>query len=433
MSASGDSPMKPVSLPRRLFLGLYVAPTPEGLIIQGLDPDAPIASTVLQPMDRLMAVNGKRITEAVDLFIWQKDLKPGEEVHLQVERQGRQISVSFFPSSAALEEPEEGNVNEYGEFSNHKIRLRSLFTYPSGKDGRKNQSLPGILILPGLGGVPCDQPNLVHLVRDLAQTLAREGALVMRYDQRGVGDSEGEMYAEVDFLTEVADAGMALEALAHHPRCHPRDLRLIGLGLGGVMIPLVAAGKPRVKRVCLWGSLARSWISYALDNFLVQARMRRTPKEQIIPLQNLCCLLWGLLAATDMTGEDLLQSFPALKDFGLTGKYFNAKIISFWRQLARTNIEAAYEKCAFRILALRGEHDALSNQQDIHSILKAAKEAGLRVKGLTIPGIDHFGSAGNSMMDCYTRLLQGRIVYQPDRLLKPMAEWLLETSIHSHV
>jgi hypothetical protein len=156
--------------------------------------------------------------------------------------------------------------------------------------------------------------------------------------------------------------------------------------------------------------------------------MRRTPKEQIIPLHNLCCLLWGLLAATDMSGDALLQSFPALKDFGLTAKYFNAKVIPFWRQLARTNIEAAYEKCVFRILALRGEHDVLSQPQDIHSILKAAKDAGLRAKGLTIPGLDHFGNAGNSMMDCYTRLLQGRIVYQPDRLLKPMAEWLLETS-----
>jgi len=425
MSSENNLSIKSLSLRRRILLGLYLMPTPEGMVIQNLDPKAPVAETDLRPGDRLKSADGKKIGDAVTLLSWQRNLQQGQEVRLQVNRQEQEVSVAFYPEPVPLEEAEKANRNEYTDFTINDVRLRSLFTYSSTADDQKDQLLPGVLILPGLGGMPCDHQGPGGLTRDIAQRLAQQGALVMRYDQRGAGDSEGNIYADIDFLTEVEDAKEALEVLFKHPRCNSKNLHLFGLSMGGAIIPLVAGGNPRVKRVCMWGSLARPWVNYALENSFVQAKLRRFPKDQVVNVQNLCSLLWGLVAVTEMNGEDLLKNFPFFKELGLTEKYLNTKTLAFWRQLARTDIKKAYEKCAFRLLALRGEYDALSHEQDLQSIVDASQEAGLKAAVKTISGLDHFCNAGSSMSDCFDRLLQGRLSYHPEPLLNLVTDWIL--------
>lgn len=426
MSSENNLSINSLALRRRTLLGLYLMPTREGIVIQNVDPTAPVAETDLRPGDRLKSVDGNKIGDTVTLLDWQRNLQQGQEVRLMVDRQEQEVCVSFYPGPVPLEEAEGTNRNEYTDFTIDGVRLRSLFTYSSTADAGKDQSLPGVLILPGLGGIPCDHPGPGGMIRDIAQRLAQQGALVMRYDQRGAGDSEGSIYADIDFLTEVEDAKKALEVLSKHPRCNSKNLHLVGLSLGGLIIPLAAGGNPQVKRVCMWGSLARPWVNYALENSFVQAKLRRFPKDQVVNIQNLCSLLLGLVAVTEMSGEDLLKNFPAFKELGLTEKYLNTKVLSFWRQLSRTNIKKAYEKCAFRLLALRGEYDALSHEQDLQSIVNAAQEAGLKAARKTISGLDHFCNAGSSMPDCFNRLLQGRLSYQPEPLLDLITDWLLK-------
>ena len=416
MSLSNEDVKVLTSLSRRVLLGLYLIPSPQGVMIQNIDPSSPVSKTTLQIGDCLKSINGQTITDPTVLLFQQREIKEGEEVCLKVDQKGQEIEVSFIPGLVPFEKPAKENINEYNDFSIEGICFRSIFTYS--KDLKKEkQNLPAILLLPGLGGVPCDQPGVVNLLWDISQRLAQKGALVMRFDQRGSGDSQGDLYGNIDFFTEIADAQKALEILSSHPLSNQKDLRLVGISLGGIVAPLIAKGDPRVRHITLWGGTARPWVNYALENVLIQAKLRKAPKEQLMKIHNLSCLLWGLLSATDMEGEDLLKGFPILRELGLNEKYYNVKILAFWRQLARLNIAEVYEQGVFRLLALRGEFDALSSSGDLQSILKAAEEAGLKAEGKKIFGVDHFCNKGNSMKDCFMRVLQGRIIYEPQHLL----------------
>ena len=51
--SDNNSFIKSSSLRRRILLGLYLTPKPEGMVIQNIDPAAPAAKTDLQPGDRM--------------------------------------------------------------------------------------------------------------------------------------------------------------------------------------------------------------------------------------------------------------------------------------------------------------------------------------------------------------------------------------------
>ncbi len=147
-------------------------------------------------------------------------------------------------ASCPLEELEGIGVG-YGELATGGVRLRTIAT-------RVPEPRAVILALPDLA---CESIEAESPIAELAHGWARAGFDTLRFDRRGVGDSEGGPCGSLDFTTELADAAGAL-ALAR-PRAREREVPLVvfGHGAGGV-IAASLAGEHHVHGIITYGTPA---------------------------------------------------------------------------------------------------------------------------------------------------------------------------------
>lgn len=99
-----------------------------------------------------------------------------------------------------------------------------------------------VLCHPQPAGSSMDDP----LLRRLAADLATAGLIVLRFNFRGVGASEGE---QTDGRLEPLDIAGAIECARSQPNANPEKLCLIGHAFGAYMALAYAAHDPRVKTV----------------------------------------------------------------------------------------------------------------------------------------------------------------------------------------
>ncbi|MGH7469053.1 MAG: alpha/beta hydrolase family protein [Longimicrobiales bacterium] len=128
--------------------------------------------------------------------------------------------------------------------------LAGTLTMPSAP-GRR---VPAVVTVTGSG--PQDRDEYISLVagyrpfRQVADTLARRGIAVLRYDDRGTGESTGDFGAatSADFADDVRAAIAWLRA---RPDIDPAKIVVLGHSEGGLIAPLVAASDPRLAGIVL--------------------------------------------------------------------------------------------------------------------------------------------------------------------------------------
>lgn len=120
------------------------------------------------------------------------------------------------------------------------IKLAGTFTRPKEKGQH-----PAVVLISGSGPQDRDETIMGHkpfLV--LADYLTRQGLAVLRYDDRGFGQSQGNFTAATtqDFAS---DAAAAVDYLQYRPDVQANQIGLLGHSEGGIIAPLVAQeGKP---------------------------------------------------------------------------------------------------------------------------------------------------------------------------------------------
>lgn len=120
-------------------------------------------------------------------------------------------------------------------------KLAATLTIPPG-----NGPFPAVVLITGSGPQDRDESLMGHkpfLV--LADYLTRHGIVVLRADDRGVGESTGDFSAATtaDFATDT-EAGIAY--LKTRAEVNPKMIGLIGHSEGGVIAPMIAARNPDV-------------------------------------------------------------------------------------------------------------------------------------------------------------------------------------------
>src|SRR6202171_1800193 len=114
----------------------------------------------------------------------------------------------------------------------------------------RGQSLAALLELPDREPVAtalfahcftCGKDNLA--AKRIAETLARRGIAVLRFDFTGLGMSEGE-FANTDFSSNVADLVAAAD---HLRRLRRAPAILIGHSLGGAAVLAGGSGGPEAR------------------------------------------------------------------------------------------------------------------------------------------------------------------------------------------
>ncbi|HOF03361.1 MAG TPA: alpha/beta hydrolase [Atribacterota bacterium] len=233
----------------------HIAITPEGTFSATLDsPDQGITGI---PVDEIV-FKDKSVHMEIKLIGGIFEGKLNEEFTM-VDGTWQQAGFSFPLSLHRVEEaveikrPQEPEkpypyTEEEVKYDNPaaKVTLAATLTFPKGQG-----SFPAVILISGSGPQDRDEFLLGHrpfLV--LADYLTRQGIAVLRFDDRGVGESTGDFMAATseDFATDVI-SGIAY--LKTRSEIDAQQIGLIGHSEGGLIAPMVAVQLPEVAFIVL--------------------------------------------------------------------------------------------------------------------------------------------------------------------------------------
>src|SRR5712692_7706047 len=112
-------------------------------------------------------------------------------------------------------------------FPSNGLTLSGVVHVPSGM--RLGERRAAFLVLHGFGSNKTSSNTMQP-----TKVLSELGYVVLRFDMRGCGDSEGE-FGRVICLEQVEDTRNALSFLAQHPAVDPARIGLIGSSFGGAV------------------------------------------------------------------------------------------------------------------------------------------------------------------------------------------------------
>ncbi len=128
---------------------------------------------------------------------------------------------------------------------------------------------PAVVLVSGSGlqdrdGATPALPSNLRIYRDLAHALAERGVLVLRYDERGAGEStagpDPQSVTSFDYADDVAAAVRLLDA-----RPDVRWVGVVGHSEGGYVAPIVATSEPAVDGIVMVAGPAESGLETVLE------------------------------------------------------------------------------------------------------------------------------------------------------------------------
>ena len=129
-------------------------------------------------------------------------------------------------------------------FNNGDITLAGTLTLPEG-DG----PFPALILISGSGQQNRDEELSIvpgyKPFREIADTLTRQGIAVLRYDDRGIGESGGDpsQATSADFAD---DAEAAFTYLQGRPEIDGKQIGMLGHSEGGIIEAIIGARNPNV-------------------------------------------------------------------------------------------------------------------------------------------------------------------------------------------
>jgi len=119
-------------------------------------------------------------------------------------------------------------------------------------DALSPNGVPGVLIVPGFADT-AGGPHNMHA--QLADSLARAGYAVARFDYRGLGESDGD-FGEFTLGEGLADANAVLDTLVRTEGIDPARIGIVGYSLGGAYAAELAASRSEVRAAALLAPVA---------------------------------------------------------------------------------------------------------------------------------------------------------------------------------
>jgi uncharacterized protein len=294
-------------------------------------------------------------------------------------------------------------ISEDVTFLNIKfnINLAGTLTIPEG-DG----PFPAVIMITGSGAQNRNEEIFGHkpfLV--IADYLTRKGIAVLRYDDRGVGKSQGNPASatSADFAT---DAEAAFEYLKNNPKIKSKAIGLIGHSEGGLIAPLIASSN---KEIACIVSLAGPGVSGEeiilrqgadisrasgieekkinennITNKKIFAVLKKE-KDNKKAEEKMMAVYKDILMKQDSSKEAVEK---ALKEVQPS---LNANNLNWLRYFIITNPGDYWKKVKCPVLALNGEKDIqVAADENLPSIEKALRSGGNNsVKTIKMPGLNH--------------------------------------------
>jgi len=289
------------------------------------------------------------------------------------------------------------------------IRFAGTLTYPRSKE----KTFPTILLITGSGSQNRDEEILGHKpFWVIADHLTKNGYAVLRVDDRGVGQSTGDMSSATS-ETLATDAEAALDFLRTQPFVNTSKIGLIGHSEGGLIAMMLAARRNDIAFIMLLAAPGVKGAELMAEQNKALLIAGGIPSEAAEKYKQLYQkMVRDMVAAPDSAsaydaGKSALESWlgetdsAMVKRLGLAGKgrpsvflkAFTKELYTPWmRYFIDADPSLYLKKIQCKVLALNGEKDvqviSKLNLEGIRTALEKNKNAGsFEIKEL--PGLNH--------------------------------------------
>lgn len=148
-----------------------------------------------------------------------------------------------------------------------KLPLGATLAVPEGA----TRPLPAVLIIPAPGDTDRNGPLVIKppdkLYQELSAALTGAGMVTLRYDHRGVGESQLEEGQELVWDDMVGDAREALAFLSQRTEVDPSRVAVVAHDAAGPIALKLAAADAQVRSVALISSPGRPLVEVWADQF----------------------------------------------------------------------------------------------------------------------------------------------------------------------
>jgi len=422
-------------LPRRAFLGTPVGPVTAatrarqkladstGVEIRGVLPGSSAEAAKLHPGDVVVQVDGVPVAAPMDFVRAVGRKKGAASIQLVYWRDGTRRTQRVALKPMPRETSDSHDV-QYGSVASEGGRLRLIWTRPRGAATTRH---PALLLIQGIGtfsmeNVPATPGGYPAIIDDFT----RRGYVTLRVDKPGCGDSEGGPLQDVDFDTQLDGFRQALHALKADPEVDPDRVLIFGHSMGGVWGPLLAEEVP-VRGIAVYGTFARTWLEYMLENNRRQSELGGVPPATVDSALGYDADATYWLDRAGLAPREAIEKEPALRtwvDSSLTREtYYGGLHYRFVRQLAAKNLGAAWTAFPGYALALWGRSDFISGEADHQLVARIVNRAHPgHGEFRALDGIDHGFYRAADQKESFAKWGQPGSEFNPE-IVAALREW----------
>jgi hypothetical protein len=351
------------------------------------------------------------------------------------------LNIKKLKTVFALNRPQEPKppfpyVSDDVTFTNSKfnIKLAGTITMPKG-DG----PFPVAIMITGSGPQNRNEELLGHkpfLV--ISDWLARNGIAVLRFDDRGVGKSQGSQLnaTSADFGTDVE---AAFSFLKSYPKINPKAIGLIGHSEGGLIAPIVALSNPDIAFIVSLAGPGVTGQQIVIRQSQDIGRLSGVSEDQLKESTETNKKLYAVLRKEkdnkkaevkimalykDILEKEKTPKEAAEKAVNQLKATFGAPTYTWFRYFLFTDPSLYWKKVKCPVLALDGEKDLqVAASENLPAIEKALKSSGNNsVKTVLLPGLNHlFQHCVKGLPSEYGNIEE---TFSPEAL-KIISDWIL--------
>ena len=244
-------------LPRRGYFGVGLENAEGGARVFSVAPDSTAAAagitvgTIIEAVDGNTAASPQVVVELISRH------KAGESVKIGVRQETGRRTINVILKPIPYEQMANATVHYGSVIAAPDVRLRTILSIPSDPPLPTtpiSRRFPAVLLIQGGGCGSIDSPFSPNVAQPgLMHTIGSQGFVTMRVEKSGVGDSQGPSCDSIAFKEELAGYQAALRALRSNPAVNPDRIYLLGISLGGVFAPLLAA-ETKVAGISVFGA-----------------------------------------------------------------------------------------------------------------------------------------------------------------------------------
>ena len=309
----------------------------------------------------------------------------------------------------------------YGTFAAKESRLRSIVTRP-----RVTGRQPAVLFLQGFSCTSYDLPygDSAH-VKEFLYGLTRAGYVTMRAEKFGVGDSDGPACTDIDYQTEVTGFEQALRTLKKLDFVDPNRIFLFGHSMGGTIGPIIANRAGGVRGIIVYGTTARTWIEYDLENMRRQEALDATDPLEIDKDMRLDERFSFEAYVNHHDAKALLAIDPKFADLISPDNKRFGRNNTFLQGLNDADLAKEWEQYTGDALALWGKSDFITSALDHEALVDAVNHAHPgHATFLELDGIDHLLDKASSQQDSFEQIKSGKFGDFNSVLAETVKAWL---------